>query len=236
MSRFEREIGLLGEDGLARLKRAKVLLFGVGGVGGYVAEALARCGVGQIDAVDGDRVSESNINRQIIALHSTLGTFKAEAFKERAKDIDPEICVNAFNVFFNAETADLFDFYAYDYVVDAVDDVAAKTEIIVRANEANTPVISAMGAGNKLDPTAFKVADIFKTKTCPLARTMRKKLKERGVSRCKTVYSEEEPKARCVPPSSVAFVPSVAGLIIASEVVKDVALLKSGESDGNGAS
>lgn len=231
MSRFEREVGLLGEEGLERLKSAKVLLFGVGGVGGYVAEALARCGVGRIDVVDGDRVSESNINRQIVALQSTLGKYKAETFKERAKDICPDIRVDAFNVFFNEQTADSFDFAAYDYVVDAVDDVAAKTEIIVRANDAKTPVISAMGAGNKLDPTAFKVADIFKTKTCPLARTMRKKLKERGVRRCKTVYSEEEPKARCVPPSSVAFVPSVAGLIIASEVVKDLAFLKSVETD-----
>ena len=174
MSRYERIIGLLGAGGLEKLKNAKVLIFGVGGVGGYAAEALARTGVGQIHAVDGDVVADSNINRQIIALTSTLGQNKAEVFAARAKDINPEIDVRAFPIFFNAETADTFDFSAYEYVIDAVDDVAAKTEIIVRATMAGVPVISAMGAGNKLDPTQFKVSDISKTSVCPLARVMRR--------------------------------------------------------------
>lgn len=222
MSRFERTIGLIGEDGAEKLKNARVLLFGVGGVGGYVAEALIRSGVGRLDAVDGDTVADSNINRQIVALTSTIGRYKAEVFSERAKDINPEAEVTAYNLFFNADTAQKFDFSAYDYVVDAVDDVPAKTEIIVRAVAAGTPVISAMGAGNKLDPTLFKVSDISKTSVCPLARVMRRKLHERGVNHCKVVYSTEEPRARRVPPSSMAFVPSVAGLIIAGEIVRDL--------------
>lgn len=223
MSRFERIVGLLGEGGLEKLKNAKVLIFGVGGVGGYAAEALARSGVGYVHAVDGDVVADSNINRQIIALTSTLGKNKAEVFAARAKDINPEIEVRAFPIFFNAETAETFDFSAYDYVIDAVDDVPAKTEIIVRATLAGVPVISAMGAGNKLDPTQFKVSDISKTSVCPLARVMRRKLKERGVKHCKAVYSAEIPVKRNVPPASVAFVPSVAGLIIAGEVIRDIA-------------
>ena len=231
MGRFERVTGLLGESGLEKLKNAKVLLFGVGGVGGYVAEALARTGVGEIHAVDGDEVADSNINRQIIALSSTLGQNKAEVFAARAKDINPEIDVRAFPIFFNTETADTFDFSAYDYVIDAVDDVAAKTEIIVRAASAGVPVISAMGAGNKLDPTLFKVADISKTSVCPLARVMRRKLKERGVKHCKVVYSTEIPVKRNVPPASVAFVPSVAGLIIAGEVIRDIAGVIPGENN-----
>ena len=231
MSRYERIIGLLGAGGLEKLKNAKVLIFGVGGVGGYAAEALARTGVGQIHAVDGDVVADSNINRQIIALTSTLGKNKAEVFAARAKDINPEIDVRAFPIFFNAETADTFDFSAYGYVIDAVDDVAAKTEIIVRATLAGVPVISAMGAGNKLDPTQFKVSDISKTSVCPLARVMRRKLKERGVKHCKVVYSTEIPVQRSVPPASVAFVPSVAGLIIAGEVIRDIAGVSPGENN-----
>lgn len=229
MSRFERTIGLIGEDGAEKLKNARVLLFGVGGVGGYVAEALIRSGVGRLDAVDGDTVADSNINRQIVALTSTIGRYKAEVFSERAKDINPEAEVTAYNLFFNADTAQKFDFSAYDYVVDAVDDVPAKTEIIVRAVAAGTPVISAMGAGNKLDPTLFKVSDISKTSVCPLARVMRRKLRERGVNHCKVVYSMEEPRARRVPPSSMAFVPSVAGLIIAGEIVRDLTGVRAGE-------
>ena len=229
MSRFERTIGLIGEDGAEKLKNARVLLFGVGGVGGYVAEALIRSSVGRLDAVDGDTVADSNINRQIVALTSTIGRYKAEVFSERAKDINPEAEVTAYNLFFNADTAQKFDFSAYDYVVDAVDDVPAKTEIIVRAVAAGTPVISAMGAGNKLDPTLFKVSDISKTSVCPLARVMRRKLRERGVNHCKVVYSTEEPQARRVPPSSMAFVPSVAGLIIAGEIVRDLTGVRAGE-------
>ena len=229
MSRYERIIGLLGAGGLEKLKNAKVLIFGVGGVGGYAAEALARTGVGQIHAVDGDVVADSNINRQIIALTSTLGKNKAEVFAARAKDINPEIDVRAFPIFLNAETADTFDFSAYEYVIDAVDDVAAKTEIIVRATM--VPVISAMGAGNKLDPTQFKVSDISKTSVCPLARVMRRKLKERGVKHCKVVYSTEIPVQRSVPPASVAFVPSVAGLIIAGEVIRDITGVSPGENN-----
>ena len=229
MSRFERTIGLIGEDGAEKLKNARVLLFGIGGVGGYVAEALIRSGVGGLDAVDGDTVADSNINRQIVALTSTIGRYKAEVFSERAKDINPEAEVTAYNLFFNADTAQKFDFSAYDYVVDAVDDVPAKTEIIVRAVAAGTPVISAMGAGNKLDPTLFKVSDISKTSVCPLARVMRRKLRERGVNHCKVVYSTEEPRARRVLPSSMAFVPSVAGLIIAGEIVLDLTGVRAGE-------
>lgn len=229
MSRFERTIGLIGEDGAEKLKNARVLLFGVGGVGGYVAEALIRSGVGRLDAVDGDTVADSNINRQIVALTSTIGRYKAEVFSERAKDINPEAEVTAYNLFFNADIAQKFDFSAYDYVVDAVDDVPAKTEIIVRAVAAGTPVISAMGAGNKLDPTLFKVSDISKTSVCPLARVMRRKLRERGVNHCKVVYSTEEPRVRRVPPSSMAFVPSVAGLIIAGEIVRDLTGVRAGE-------
>ena len=229
MSRFERTIGLIGEDGAEKLKNARVLLFGIGGVGGYVAEALIRSGVGRLDAVDGDTVADSNINRQIVALTSTIGRYKAEVFSERAKDINPEAEVTAYNLFFNADTAQKFDFSAYDYVVDAVDDVPAKTEIIVRAVAAGTPVISAMGAGNKLDPTLFKVSDISKTSVCPLARVMRRKLRERGVNHCKVVYSTEEPRTRRVPPSSMAFVPSVAGLIIAGEIVRDLTGVRAGE-------
>ena len=230
MERFCRAVPLLTEEGAEKLKNAKVLLFGVGGVGGYVAEALVRCGLGRLDVVDGDTVALSNINRQIIALTSTLGRYKAEAFAERAKDVNPEAQIIPYNLFYNAQTADIFDFSAYDYVIDAVDDVAAKTEIIVRAAKANVPVISAMGAGNKLNPTMFKVADISKTSVCPLARVMRKKLKERGVTHCKVVFSTEKTTYKGVPPASVSFVPSVAGLIIAGEVARELCGVKAGVS------
>ena len=230
MERFCRAAPLLTVEGAEKLKNAKALLFGVGGVGGYAAEALIRCGLGRLDIVDGDTVALSNINRQIIALTSTLGRYKAEAFAKRAKDINPEAQVTAYNLFFNEKTADTFDFSAYDYIIDAVDDVAAKTEIIVRAVRAGVPVISAMGAGNKLDPTLFKVADISKTSVCPLARVMRKKLKERGVTHCKVVFSTEKTACKNVPPASVSFVPSVAGLIIAGEVARDLCGVKAGVS------
>lgn len=230
MTRFERFAGLVGDDGVEKMRKAKVLLFGVGGVGGYAAEALVRCGLGNLVVTDGDTVALSNLNRQIVALSSTVGRYKAEVFAERAKEIDPEATVIANCTFFNAETADSFDFSAYDYVIDAVDDVWAKTEIIVRATAAGVPVISAMGAGNKLDPALFRVADISDTKVCPLAKTMRKKLKERGVFHCKTVYSTEVPIVKQTPPSSAAFVPSVAGLILAGEVVRDLTGVSAGKS------
>lgn len=234
MKEFSRSALLLGEAGLEKLKNARVAVFGVGGVGGYVVEALARSGVGALDLVDNDRVSLSNINRQIVALHSTVGQYKTEVAAARVKDINPEICVRVYNLFFTPETEDEFDFCVYDYVVDAIDTVAGKVALIEKSKRANIPVISSMGAGNKLDPTAFEVADIAKTSVCPLARTMRRELKKRGIERVKVVYSKEEPIAVSLPegeelpvgkksiPGSVAFVPSVAGLIIAGEVIKDL--------------
>ena len=221
---------LIGEDGVEKLKKARVAVFGVGGVGGYVAEALARSGVGALELIDKDTVSESNINRQIIALHSTVGRKKTEVMAERAKDINPAIQVCVHDIFYLPETAEKFDFSAYDYVVDAIDTVSGKIALIEQAKRANTPVISSMGAGNKLNPTAFEVADISKTSVCPLARVMRRELKARGIEHVKVVYSKEEPLlSKCVDeetgkavPGSIAFVPSVVGLIIASEVIKDL--------------
>ena len=227
---FSRTAVLLGDEGLEKLKKSRVAVFGVGGVGGYVVEALARSGVGALDLIDMDRVSESNINRQIIALHSTIGKLKTEVAGMRAKDINPDICVRMHNVFYLPETAVQFDFSNYDYVVDAIDTVSGKISIIERANEANVPVISSMGTGNKLDPTRFEVADISKTSVCPLARVMRRELKKRGIEHLKVVYSKEEAMSSPLKdeesgksiPGSVAFVPSVAGLIIAGEVIKDL--------------
>lgn len=217
MEEFERTEQLLGS--LEKLNNAHVAVFGVGGVGGYVVEALVRSGVGEITVVDKDVVSLSNINRQIIALHSTVGMPKVEAIKARALDINPSVKVNTYEMFFLPETASSFDFSVFDYVVDCVDTVAAKIEIAVRAKEAGVPVISAMGAGNKLDPTLFEVADIYSTSVCPLCRVMRKELKSRGIDSLKVVYSKEEP-IRTGGVGSVAFVPSVMGLIIAGEVIK----------------
>ena len=227
---FSRTAVLLGDEGLEKLKKSRVAVFGVGGVGGYVVEALARSGVGALDLIDMDRVSESNINRQIIALHSTIGKLKTEVAGMRAKDINPDICVRMHNVFYLPETAVQFDFSNYDYVVDAIDTVSGKISIIERANEANVPVISSMGTGNKLDPTQFEVADISKTSVCPLARVMRRELKKRGIQHLKVVYSKEEAMSSPLKdeesgksiPGSVAFVPSVAGLIIAGELIKDM--------------
>lgn len=211
-----------------KLSKARVAVFGIGGVGGYVVEALARSGVGKLDLIDKDIVSESNINRQIIALHSTIGQAKTQVMAARVKDINPDIEVCTRDVFFLPETADDFDFSLYDYVVDAIDTVAGKITLIEKANAAGVPVISAMGAGNKLDPTAFEVSDIAKTSVCPLARVMRRELKKRGIEHVKVVYSKEQPventqaeNGKAVP-ASIAFVPPVMGLIIAGEVVKDL--------------
>lgn len=219
---FSRTELLLGEAAIEKLNKSRVIIFGVGGVGGYVAEALARSGVGNITIVDKDTVSESNINRQIIALHSTVGRDKVEVLKERMEDINPDINVDARRCFFLPDNAEEFDFSKYDYVVDAVDTVTAKLQIIVQAKEANVPVISAMGAGNKVCPEKFEVADIYKTEVCPLAKVMRRELKKRGIKKLKVVYSKEEPVYKGRTPGSIAFAPSVAGLIMAAEVVKDL--------------
>lgn len=229
MEIFSRTVALIGNDALQKLQKTRVAVFGLGGVGSYVVEALARSGVGALDMIDNDVVSASNVNRQIIALHSTIGKRKTEVAKTRAKDINPEIEVRTHDLFFLPETAFAFDFSAYDYVVDAIDTVSGKLALIECAKKANVPVISAMGAGNKLDATAFTVADISKTSVCPLARVMRRELKKRGIEHVKVVYSKEEPRGtretddngRAVP-ASIAFVPSVAGLIVASEVIKDL--------------
>ncbi len=226
---YKRTSMLIGEEKVNILKQKTVAVFGVGGVGGYVAEALARAGVGHIVLVDKDEVSDSNRNRQIIALTSTVGRPKVEVMRERILDINPEARVTAKQCFFLPETADEFDFCGYDYVVDAVDTVTAKLLIIEKSKAAGVPVISSMGTGNKLDATAFRVADIYKTSVCPLARVMRRELKKRGIESLRVVYSEEEPKAPCGEtengkpvPASISFVPSVAGLIIAGEVIKDM--------------
>lgn len=218
---FERSRLLLGEEALERLREKTVAVFGIGGVGGYVAEALARTGVGTLHLIDNDRVSTSNINRQVIALHSTVGRYKTEVMRERILDINPQAEVIIHNCFFLPENADSFTFSEYDYVVDAVDTVTAKLEIIMRAKEAGVPVISSMGAGNKLDPSLFEVADIYETSVCPLARVMRRELKKRDIKKLKVVYSKEEPLKQRIP-GSVAFVPSVAGLLIAGEVIRDI--------------
>ncbi len=221
--RFRRTRMLIGDDALARLQNARVLVFGVGGVGGYVCEALARAGVGRIDVVDKDVIDITNINRQIIATTDTLGLPKAEVCKARMESINPKIRCEARKLFFLPETSGEFDFTQYDYIVDAVDNVTAKIAIICKAKEAGTPVISSMGTGNKLDPTAFRVADIEKTKVCPLAKVVRKELRNRGVRGVKVLYSEEEPRKNGNrTPASISFVPSVAGLIIAGEVIRDL--------------
>ena len=219
---FCRTAQLLGNENVEKLFDKHVIVFGVGGVGGYVVEALARSGVGKISIVDNDVINESNINRQIIALHSTVGMQKVDVLKNRILDINPECQVFVYNQFFLPENSNDFDFSIYDYVVDAVDTVTAKIEIIKKSKESNVPVISSMGTGNKLNPMGFKVSDISKTKVCPLARVMRNELKKRGISKVKCVYSEENPVIQTQTPASVALVPSVAGLFIASEVIKDL--------------
>lgn len=231
MTQFSRTQLLLGAEAVAKLQHSRVAVFGVGGVGGYVVEALARAGVGVLDLIDNDVVSLSNINRQIVALHSTVGELKTEVAAQRAKDINPAIEVRCHKCFYLPETKEQFDFTQYDYVADAVDTVAAKVALVEQANAAGTPIISAMGAGNKLDATAFKVADISKTSVCPLAKVMRKELRQRGINHLKVVYSEEppltprpcdEPSGKRQTPGSVSFVPSVAGLIMAGEIIKDL--------------
>ncbi|MDO4513965.1 MAG: tRNA threonylcarbamoyladenosine dehydratase [Lachnospiraceae bacterium] len=228
---FSRTALLIGEDQIENLKTRRIAVFGVGGVGGYVVEALARTGIGHLVLIDNDTVSLTNLNRQIIALHSTIGKYKVDVMRERALDINPELEVTVHRCFFLPENSAKFDFSSYDYVVDAVDTVTAKLQIIEMAKTANVPVISCMGAGNKLDPTAFVVTDIANTKICPLARVMRRELKKRGIDHCKVVYSteppitpapsEEETNKRATP-GSVAFVPSVAGLIAAGAVIEDL--------------
>jgi len=232
MNAFARTELLLSSDGMKKLTAARVAVFGVGGVGGYVAEGLARSGVGSLTLVDNDVVSETNLNRQIIALRSTIGKYKTEVMKARILDINPDCQVEARNLFYTIENAEEIDFSAFDYIVDAIDTLSGKLTIIEKAKKANVPVISSMGAGNKLDPTAFEVADISKTSVCPLARAMRRELKKRGIEKLKVVYSKEEPlpvrpseplpDGKKTIPGSVSFVPSVVGLIIAGEVVKDL--------------
>lgn len=231
MDRFSRTINLIGEDKFAQLNNKKVLLFGIGGVGGFVAEALVRSGIGKIAVVDGDIVSRSNINRQILALESTVGKLKTEVFLERAKQINPDVEVVAYPLFYSDSNADEIDFSAYDYIIDAIDTVTSKLIIITKAVKAGIPIISCMGTGNKLDATAFKIADIKDTNYCPLARVMRRELKKRNIEKgVKVLYSEEQPikpqgdeiKGNGVAPASIAFVPSVAGLLIAGQVIKDL--------------
>ncbi len=232
INQFSRTEILIGNRALIKLQNSHVAIFGTGGVGGFAVEALARSGIGQIDIIDNDKVSLTNLNRQIIALHSTIGKYKVDVMKERMLDINPDIKVNAYKTFFLPENSSEFDFSKYDYVIDAIDTVKGKIEIAVKANEANVPVISAMGAGNKLNPLEFEVSDIYKTSVCPLARVMRGELKKRGIKNLKVVYSKETPikpnltdekiENKRQIPGSFAPLPSVMGLIIASEVIKDL--------------
>jgi tRNA A37 threonylcarbamoyladenosine dehydratase len=231
---FSRTQILLGEEAMEKLQNARVAVFGIGGVGGYTAEALVRSGIGAIDLIDSDTVSVTNINRQLFATHSTVGKLKVEVAKQRLLDINPNLVIRTHPVFYTPETADQFDFSQYDYIVDAIDTVTGKLCLAERAFAVGTPIISCMGAGNKLDGTAFQVADISKTSICPLARVMRKELKKRGINHLKVVYSQEEALTAEVDPKelartgkrqipgSVAFVPGAAGLILAGEVVKDL--------------
>lgn len=243
MNEFSRTELLIGQAALEKLQNSRVAIFGVGGVGGYVCEALVRSGVGHFDLIDNDTVSLTNINRQIIALHSTIGKLKVDVMKERMLDINPDVDVLVHPCFYLPETADQFDFSNYDYVVDAIDTVTGKIEIIVQADAHQVPVISSMGAGNKLNPAMMEVCDIYKTSVCPLARVMRRELKKRHIKHCKVVYSKEkaiQPSQASLEkyvadseenftkksiPGSTAFVPSVAGLILASEVIKDLITL-----------
>lgn len=228
MEQLKRTELLLGKDGIEKLKNSYIAIFGIGGVGGYTAEALARSGVGRLDLIDNDTVALSNINRQIIALHSTVGRYKVDVMKERISDINPDAEVNAIKCFFLPENKDEFNFGKYDYIVDAVDTVSAKIAIIEEAKKAGVPVISSMGAGNKLHPEMFELADISKTSVCPLAKVMRNELKKRGITDVKAVYSKEPPiksgvideKSGKPVPGSISFVPSAAGLIIAGEVIR----------------
>lgn len=247
LNQFSRTELLLGKEAMDKLLKSRVAVFGVGGVGGFTVEALARSGVGTIDLIDDDKVCLTNLNRQIIATRSTIGKYKVDVAKERILDINPNAVVHTYKMFYMPDTADQFDFTAFDYVVDAIDTVTGKIELVMQANKAKTPIISSMGAGNKLNPAMFEVADIYKTSVCPLARVMRTELKKRKIPSLKVVYSKEQPitpvddmaiscKTNCVcppgtarkctqrraVPGSTAFVPSVAGLIIAGEIIKDL--------------
>ncbi|MCD7821180.1 MAG: tRNA threonylcarbamoyladenosine dehydratase [Clostridiales bacterium] len=250
-NQFSRTQLLLGREGMERLYRARVAVFGVGGVGGYTVEALARSGVGQLDLIDNDTVSLSNLNRQIIATHSTIGQYKVDAAQARVLDINPEAVVRTYKVFYTPQTSEQFDFTQYDYIVDAIDTVTGKLELVEQAHRVGTPIISCMGAGNKLDASAFEVADLSKTSVCPLARVMRRELGKRGIKHLKVVYSKEPAltpieddsiscryhcicppgtERKCTErrqvPGSNAFVPAVAGLIVAGEVVKDLSAVR----------
>jgi len=233
LNQFSRTELLLGREAMERLARSRVAVFGIGGVGGFAAEALARSGIGTLDLIDNDRVSLTNINRQIIATHRTIGMFKTAAARERLSDINPNMVINTFETLYMPETAQQFDFTQYDYIIDAIDTVTGKIELVMNAEKCKVPIISSMGAGNKLDPTRLEVADIYSTSVCPLARVMRYELRRRGIKGLKVVYSKEKPMSPaestdevCKPsravPGSTAFVPSVAGLIIAGEVIKDI--------------
>lgn len=249
LDQFSRTELLLGREAMEKLRHSRVAVFGIGGVGGYAVEALARSGVGTLDLIDDDRICLTNLNRQIFATRSTVGKYKVDAAQARINDICPNITVNTRKCFFMPDNADDFDFSDYDYIIDAIDTVKGKLEIVRRAKAMNIPVISSMGAGNKLDPTAFRVADIYQTKVCPLARVMRYELRKMGIKELKVVYSEEKPirpvedmeiscRSNCICPpgtarkctvrrdipGSNAFVPSAAGLIIAGEVIKDLAV------------
>jgi len=237
--RFHRTALLIGRENINLLKNRRVAVFGVGGVGGHAAEALCRCGVGVIDIFDGDIVDVTNINRQLVAADSTVGFDKVEVIKARMLDINPDVTVNAYKLFYLPETADSIDLSVYDYVVDAVDTMTAKIELVCRASSLDVPVICSMGAANKLDPAAFKVADIYLTSVCPMARVMRNELRKRGIKALKVVYSEETPVKHLneqasgitsrPPPASISFVPPVAGLILAGEVIKDLISRKEAE-------
>ena len=247
LNQFSRTQLLLGQEGMERLFHARVAVFGIGGVGGYTVEALARSGVGTLDLIDDDRVCLTNLNRQILATRKTVGQYKVDVAAERIHEINPDAVVNTYKTFYAPQTAEQFDFTQYDYVVDAIDTVTGKLELIMQAQQAGTPIISCMGVGNKMDPAAFEMADIYKTSVCPLARVMRRELKRRGVKRLKVVYSKEPPltplddmsiscRTHCIcppgtarkctqrrqVPGSNAFVPAAAGLILAGEVVKDL--------------
>ena len=247
LNQFSRTQLIFGKEAMEKLAHSRVAVFGIGGVGGYTVEALARSGIGTLDLIDDDKVCLTNINRQIYATRKTVGKYKVDVAKERILDINPEAVVNCHQTFYMPDTKDQFDFSQYDYVVDAIDTVTGKIELVLQAQKAGTPIMSSMGAGNKMDPTAFEVADIYETSVCPLARVMRKELKKRGIKKLKVVYSKEPPmtpiddmaiscRTNCIcppgtarkctqrrqVPGSNAFVPSVVGLIIAGEVVKDL--------------
>lgn len=218
---------LIGKDAMQKLQSSRIAVFGIGGVGGHAMEALVRSGIGEIDIIDSDKVVESNLNRQIIATQKTIGKFKVDAAEERMLEINPNIIIHKHQKFFTPETSKEFDFSKFDYVIDAIDTVTGKIELVMKCNETNTPIICSMGAGNKMNPTQFQVADIYKTSVCPLAKVMRQELRKRNIKNLKVVYSKEEPIVKKNSenkriPASNAFVPSVVGLILASEVIKDL--------------